>query len=199
MQIVFDINETLLDLAPLDDVLGGPDVRTRWFDLVIHTALVVTASGDYRDFAEIAGHCARAVAPGSDVSRLGATLRSLPPHPDVEPALARLREQGHRLVALGNSPRAVIEAQVAGLGFDVIHSAEEAGALKPSPKAYALLDRGDEPAVMVAAHDWDVAGAKAAGLRTAFVARDGRIPLPGQPDPDWTVTDLTELARELRS
>jgi 2-haloacid dehalogenase len=198
MLLVFDINETLLDLAPLDDVLGGTEVRTRWFDLVIHTALVVTASGRYQDFAEIAGACARTVAPEADVPALGRTLRSLPPHPDVVPALAELREQGHRLVALGNSPQAVVESQVAGLGFDAVYSAEAAGALKPSPKAYALVEHGGEPPVMVAAHDWDIAGAQAAGMRTAFVTRDGRLPLPAHVSPDWTVTDLAEWARSLR-
>lgn len=199
MLMVFDINETLLDLAPLDDVLGGAEVRTRWFDLLIHTALVVTASGRYQDFAQLAGACARTVAPEADLPRLAVALRSLPPHPDVEPALADLRDQGHRLVALGNSPQAVIEAQLGDLGFDAIYSAESAGALKPSPAAYALVEHAGEPPVMIAAHDWDIAGAQAAGMRTAFVTRDGRLPLPAHPSPDWTVTDLAEWARSLRT
>ncbi|MDQ0380608.1 HAD family hydrolase [Amycolatopsis thermophila] len=198
MLLVFDINETLLDLAPLDDVLGGTEVRTRWFDLLIHTALVVTASDRYEDFAKLAGACARTVAPGADVPQLAEALRSLPPHPDVVPALDELRDQGHRLVALGNSPQAVVEAQVADLGFDAVYSAEAAGALKPSPAAYALVEHSGEPPVMIAAHDWDIAGAQAAGMRTAFVTRDGRNPLPGHPSPDWTVTDLAEWARSLR-
>ncbi|OXM63633.1 MULTISPECIES: HAD family hydrolase [Amycolatopsis] len=199
MLLVFDINETLLDLAPLDDVLGGTEARTRWFDLLIHTALVVTASDRYQDFAQLAGACARTITPEVDVPKLAETLRSLPPHPDVVPALDELRDQGHRLVALGNSPQAVIEAQLADLGFDALYSAEAAGALKPSPAAYALVEHDGEPPVMVAAHDWDIAGAQAAGLRTAFVTRDGRRPLPAHPSPEWTVTDLAEWARSLRT
>ncbi|MEP6798266.1 MAG: HAD hydrolase-like protein, partial [Lapillicoccus sp.] len=76
-------------------------------------------------------------------------------------------------------------------------SVEMAGALKPSPRAYATaLERqgvtADE-AVMVAAHGWDVLGAACAGLRTVFVTRDGRRALPVDPRPSATVRALTEL------
>ncbi len=213
MLCVFDINETLLDLAPLDDVFveltGSPNARREWFDLVIHTALTVTASGGYRDFAEIAGACATGIASRygrqlTDEQRglVGTTLRSLPAHPDVPDALARLREAGLRLVALGNSPLATIERQLehAGLAgsFDRIFSAEQAGALKPAAAPYRQVVEAyridPAEAVMIAVHGWDIAGAAAAGLTTAFLARPGHYQLPGSPSATFVAADLGELA-----
>jgi 2-haloacid dehalogenase len=209
MLCVFDVNETLLDLAPMDTEIGGPELRREWFGLAIHTVLTVTATGGYRDFAGIAGQAAVEVSArhGRDLtsdqlSAIGERLRSLPAHPDVEAGLAKLREAGHDVVALTNSPLATAEAQLQNSGlaklFDRIFSAEQVGRLKPAPEPYRqVLDAYSvEPrnAVMVAAHDWDIAGAQAAGLRTALLARPGVRPLPGSPAPTYTVSTLTELA-----
>lgn len=210
---VFDINETMLDLAPLDAVFeeaGLPGRRTDWFDLLIRTALVTTATGQYRDFGQLGGAVIKSIAEQDGVTladdvpqRLGAALRSLPAHPEVAGALTALRDRGQRVVALGNSPAAVIDAQLDGAGlrplFDGVYSVEQAGMLKPGPAPYkhVLDSEGVDAAgaVMVAAHDWDIAGAQAVGLRTAFVARGGRRPLPGWPEPDIVAPDLLAATR----
>lgn len=209
MLCVFDVNETLLNVAGLDATIGGPELRREWFTLVIHTALTITAAGGYRDFAGIAGQAATEVAArhgreltADDLAAIGAGLRSLPAHPDVEPGLVKLREAGHDVVALTNSPLATAEAQLQNSGlaphFDRIFSAEQAGRLKPAPEAYRqVLDAFAVPAgdaVMIAAHDWDIAGAQQAGLRTALLARPGVRPLPGSPAPTYTAPTLPELA-----
>jgi 2-haloacid dehalogenase len=50
---------------------------------------------------------------------------------------------------------------------------------------------------MVACHAWDVAGAEAAGLATAFLRRPGKVPYPHLPAPVIQAADLDELAREI--
>lgn len=144
MLCVFDINETLLDLTPLDEVFGSPETRREWFALLIHTALTVTATGGYRDFAGIAGAAATTVAAShgrrlsdDERTRIGTTMRSLPAHPDVPNGLARLRDAGFSLVALGNSPLATIEAQLQHAElrhfFDHVFSAERQARSNPPP------------------------------------------------------------------
>ncbi|VVJ23991.1 2-haloalkanoic acid dehalogenase (EC [Amycolatopsis camponoti] len=206
MLCVFDVNETLLDLSAMDPLIGGPALRREWFGLAIHTVLTVTATGGYRDFAGIAGEAATEVAArhghAVDLAEIGEGLRHLPAHPDAEAGLAKLREAGHDVVALTNSPLATAEAQLQNSGlaklFDRIFSAEQAGRLKPAPEPYRqVLDAYSvegRNAVMIAAHDWDIAGAQAAGLRTALLARPGVRPLPGSPEPTYTISSLTELA-----
>lgn len=218
MIILFDINETLLDLAGLDDMFaeltGSADARREWFDLLIHSALTITATGAYRPFAEIGGACLATVAErhgrtlsDADRERLGPAMASLPAHPDVAPALDRLRSAGHQPAALGNSARPMIEQQLQSAGIadrmQDVFSADQAGMLKPAPTPYRfvleMLAVSAEGAVMVAAHDWDIAGAQAVGMRTVFLAREGRCPLPGNPAPTIVATDLEDAADQILS
>ncbi len=214
MLLVFDVNETMLDLSPLDVVFGrlagSPGARREWFELLIRSALVATAAGEYRDFGQLGVACAEAVARahGRELDEWGASelataVRELPAHPEVPVALQALRDRGHRLVALGNSPRAVIDAQLENSGLalllDAAYSAEQAQLLKPAGAPYRMVleAEGTAPgdAVMVAAHDWDVAGGQTAGMRAAFVSRPGSPPpLPPWPDPDLVAADLAEVA-----
>lgn len=62
-----------------------------------------------------------------------------------------------------------------------------------------LNDLGVKPkeGLMVAAHAWDLAGAKNVGLQTAFIARPGKALYPNVARPDYVVDNLTELAKVL--
>lgn len=211
---VFDINETMLDLSPLDGlferIAGSPGARREWFELLIRSALVTTAAGQYRDFGRLGAACAGAVArahgqelDGWATAELATAMRELPAHPEAPAALRALRDRGHRLVALGNSPQATVDAQLENSGLalllDAAYSAELAQALKPAAAPYRMVLEAEqaEPdqAVMVAAHDWDIAGAQSAGMRAVFISRPGaRPPLPPWPEPDLIAADLAEAA-----
>lgn len=211
--IVFDVNETLLDLTPLRrsvaEALGGrPELASLWFSTVLHHALVVTVADRYRNFDEIGIACLQMIAEGHGIRldqdsarRCLAPMQSLPPHPDVAPALERLRDAGHRLATLTNSSTAVLADQMehADLSkfFDVTLSVEEIGLFKPHAHVYRWAARRLGVAVseclMVAAHGWDVAGASWAGMRTAFIARPGQTVFPLGPAIDLTVPSFEAL------
>ena len=81
-------------------------------------------------------------------------------------------------------------------------SAQDAGAPKPDlrPYRYALEQTGaesGEAVCFVSTHWWDVAGAKRAGLRTAWVARRERALLGTVPPPDYTGRDLSAVAEAI--
>lgn len=216
MLCTFDVNETLLDLAALDDffaeVTGTTAARNEWFELTVHTALTVTAAGSYRKFGQIAADCVQVIAArhgrtatGAQVRQLGQRIRSLPAHPEAGDAIERLREAGHGVVTLTNSTTDVAEDQLRNAGLreliDEVYSADQVTQLKPGPEPYRLVltsarVRPDD-ATLIAAHDWDIAGAAAAGLRTAFVSRDGRVPLPGDAVPTVAGGDLAVIADRL--
>jgi 2-haloacid dehalogenase len=99
-------------------------------------------------------------------------------------------------------------AKSAGLPWDAILGAELAQAYKPSPEAYLrtaealMLEPGQ--VCLVAAHNNDLAAARACGLQTAFVPRPTEHG-PGQtidlrPEENWEIVanDLEELANQLR-
>jgi len=84
--------------------------------------------------------------------------------------------------------------------FEAILSADQVEALKPRPEPYALVARTLDAALsdvrLVAAHQWDIAGALAAGCAAAFVARPGRTLSPLE-RPDIVGADLNEVADKI--
>jgi 2-haloacid dehalogenase len=211
--IAFDVNETLLDLRALDGVfeelLGDASLRAQWFAQTLQVAFVGAITDRYVDFTTAQRAAIDMVAqrhgvtlPADAAARVAATMHTLPAHPEVADALARLRAGGHQLAALSNSPQDVEQAQLehAGLAdrFDAILSADTVRALKPRREPYELVARtfavptGDVR--LVAAHAWDVAGALAAGCRAAFVARPGMPHNPIDPEPDIVGADLGDIA-----
>ena len=208
---VFDVNETLLDLAALDPlferVFGDAAVRRLWFNQMLQSAFVATITDAYTTFGEAAGAALRMTEDRlgmqiSDEDRreiLGG-LRDLPPHPEVSESLDRLSEAGFRLATLTNSAQEVAEAQVENAGltdkFEQILSADTARRLKPAPAPYRMAARTlgvpDRGMRLIAAHAWDVAGALRAGCAAAFVARQPFDPLVEEPN--VVGADLAEVA-----
>jgi 2-haloacid dehalogenase len=130
----------------------------------------------------------------------------LDPWPDVRTGLEALRRR-YVVASLSNGHTALLVdlARHGDLRFDCVLSAELARAYKPAPEVYLTAARllSVEPGelMLVAAHPWDLAGARAAGLRTAFVDRPLEYgpgsPAREDPDADESVSDLLELAQRL--
>lgn len=216
--IAFDVNETLLDLNPLDPlferVFGNTALRAQWFAQMLQLSFVGGLTGRYVDFpsAQRAALTMLAEATGTqldpeDDARIAGQMRRLPPHPDAAPALDRLGETGLTLAALTNSPLDVARDQLthAGLAdrFDAILSADEVQALKPRAEPYQMVARTFDTEVhdvrLVAAHAWDISGALAAGCAAAFVSRPGKVLSPLGDQPDITGADLLEVAAHIVS
>ncbi len=215
--VFFDVNETLLDLKPLkasvSKALGDrSELVPLWFTTLLQYSLVTTVADRYSDFGVIGVACLRMVAKnqgidlGEDAAKKAiAPLRSLPPHPDVAPALARLRDAKYRLVTLTNSSDAAVADQLKYAKLDELFEAslsvEGVGLHKPHAHVYRWAARrmgaDVSECLLVAAHGWDVAGAAWAGMRAAFVARPGQQPFPLGPTPELTIATLTELADKL--
>ncbi len=218
--IIFDVNETLLDLeamrSSVGEALGGrDDLLPYWFSTMLYYSLVDTLNGEYRDFAEVGAGALIMVAEGEGIeltfeeakAAITGPITSLPPHKDVKPGLTALKDQGFRLVSLTNSSNAGVAKQFENAGltayFERRMSVEDVKAFKPAPVTYnwALAELGVEPeeALMVAAHAWDLAGAKAQGLQTAFIARPGAKLYPNVSRPDYIVSSVTELSDVLKA
>jgi 2-haloacid dehalogenase len=211
--IFFDVNETLLDLSPLKEsvgeALGGrPQLAPLWFTTLLQYSLVSTVAGRYSNFDEIGAACLRMVAKslglelGRDAAeRYLAPMRCLPPHPDVVPALERLRDAGFRLATLTNSSKSAVADQMQNAGlarfFESLLSVEEVGLYKPHAHVYRWAARrvgvDVSKCLFVAAHGWDVAGAAWAGMRTAFIARPGQQVFPLGPATDIAVPSFDGL------
>jgi 2-haloacid dehalogenase len=135
-----------------------------------------------------------------DVRWLVSQIESLRPFPDVVPALEKLRGATFKLAILSNGDRDMLEAAQPHIGFvfDHVISVQEAGYFKPHWKTYATAAEiiGEErtSCLFVANHAFDCVGAKAYGMRTAFIDRRRR-PFGETPhQPDLIVANFAELA-----
>lgn len=216
LTIVFDVNETLLDMSALDplfaDAFGDKSVRRIWFSQLLQSAFAGSVIGAYHPFDELARASLdmtarkRGVAlDGERKRRILAGVASLPIHGDVAAGIAMLRDAGFRLAILTNSTQNMIEAQLAHNHitelFDLVLSTDAISGYKPDPRtyAYACEQLGVEPAeaMMVAAHDWDITGALRAGMRGAFIARHGTALNPLDPTPEIVAPTIRALAEGL--
>ena len=210
--IVFDVNETLLDLEALTPLFarlfGDGGAMRAWFAQVILHAEAVTLTGAYVPFGALGAGVLRmlgtihgvAVAP-ADVEELRHRMLTMPAHPDVADGLRRLRAAGFRLATLTNSAPSpqgspIDRAGIADL-FDRAFTVDTVRRFKPAPDCYRMVAdaMGVPPAALclVAAHAWDTLGAQTVGCAGAFVARRGNAPLPveGVAQPDIVAPDLT--------
>ncbi len=218
--IVFDVNETLLDITGLEPLFqrlfGNAGVLREWFAELILYSQTITLSGLYTPFGDLAGGILRMVAENKgvavhdgDVAELTSLIGSMPAHADVKPALTSLRDAGFTLVTLTNSapspsPTPLEKAGIASF-FDDHFSVADVGMFKPHPSTYQLvadrLEVGTSDTCMVACHIWDTIGAQAVGCQGAFIARphNSVLKAPEVPKPDFFSEDLIDLANQIIS
>lgn len=216
--IVFDVNETLLDLAGLDQsfqqVFGdrAAEVKRLWFARLLHTSTVMTTIGTWQDFGLVGKVVLKDLGDRLDlpvtqdqVDTILGKMTQLQPHDDVVPGLSMLRDAGARLVALTNSGQSTAEAQIRNAGltefFASIMGVDAVLRFKPDRAVYdhAREQLEEDPAdlVMVATHDWDCAGAMKAGWHAAFVVRPGQTYNPVLQPPTYRGDDMVAVATTL--
>jgi 2-haloacid dehalogenase len=209
--VAFDVNETLLDLAPVRAALveaGQPEtLLPTVFARTLLTGFAAAAVGSWCRFRDAFD------AALAQVSDLGAAEREtvlenfgeLAPHPDVEPALRRLVEAGFRVVTLSHGAPGIAEAGLERGGIAPLVerslSSEAIRAWKPSREAYlwAAGSCGVAPdrMALVASHGWDVLGAQRAGLTGAWFPRSERTYPAVYEAPHLSAPDLASVVDAL--
>lgn len=216
--IIFDVNETLLDLESLQGPVGQQlngrkDLLGLWFSRMLHYSLVSVAINDYKDFGTVGVAALRMIGEENNIAitekaakeAIFPTLLNLKPHADVITGLNSLKDKKFKLVTFTNSTSKAVSTQLKNAKiekyFQKSFSTDEIKTYKPFLQSYEwILDEMEvkpEEALMVASHGWDIAGAQAAGLQTAFITRKGQSLYPLSPAPTYKVMDLNELAKIL--
>lgn len=215
--IVFDVNETLSDMSPMKDrfeEIGAPAYLTQvWFSSLLRDGFAVAASAGNATFAVIGASILREVLRGvplnmaleDAVRHVMGGMAQLNLHPDIARGISSLKRLGFRLVTLSNGAVQVAETLLTKaeirVHFDALLSVEDAPAWKPARAAYDYAAHfcGVQPAdmMLVAVHPWDIHGAGQAGLRTAWLNRNGAVYPSYLVAPDFTSDSLSELATQL--
>jgi 2-haloacid dehalogenase len=215
--IVFDVNETLMNLDALsptfDRIFGDPAVMRLWFANLITYSEALTLAGVYVPFTDIGGAVLRMLAATRDITiseadgaELTERFATMPPHPEVPAALRRLRNHGFRLFTLTDNTLEISGRQLERAGvidvFERRFSVDETVRRhKPAQEAYhsvgAALQADPGDICLIASHVWDTIGALAAGWQAALILREGNAPLGVGPQPDYIGKDLDAIAGQL--
>jgi 2-haloacid dehalogenase len=215
--IVFDVNETLLDLETIrptfDRIFDDPAAMRLWFANLITYSEALTLAGVYVPFTDIGGAVLRMLADtrgititAADAAELTDRFASMPPHPEVPAALRRLREHGFRLFTLTDNTLEISGRQLEQGGvidlFERRFSVDETVRRhKPAQEAYhsvaSELEANPGDICLIACHVWDTLGALAAGWQAGLILRKDNAPLDVGPQPNYIGEDLNAIADQL--
>lgn len=214
--IVFDVNETLLDLGTMEPIFqrifGDKTAMRLWFANLILYSAALTVAGCYVPFTEIGAAVMKMQADtrgitinDEDKKELTEKFSTMPPHREVPAALRKLRAAGFRLFTLTDNLLEVQTRQLKHGGivdlFERRFSADGVKHHKPSREAYAYVEKelGAKPSqfCLIACHTWDTLGAVAAGWQGALIKRVGNDLLGIGPQPQIVGNDLNDVADQL--
>ena len=214
--IVFDVNETLLDLTTMEPVFerifGDQGAMRLWFANLIMYSAALTVAGCYVPFTDIGSAVIKMLADTrgirideADKKELLDKFSTMPPYPEVPAALRKLRKAGFRLFTLTDNLLEVQTRQLQHGGiadlFERRFSADEVKHHKPSRQAYAHVEKelGVKPSqlCLIACHTWDTLGAVAAGWKGALIKRPGNELLGVGPQPRIVGANLNDVAEQL--
>jgi len=189
--IAFDVLDTLFDTAPLEQSLTSAGLpagsREIWLARTLRNGFALAASGAFKSFDEVARATLAGLfadreidEPEGQIDSILGCLRALPAHSDVSPALSRVRAAGVPAVALSSGSTDATRELLGKAGVSTmvegIVSIDDVQQWKPRPEVYwhvaRLLGLPTSKVAVVAAHGWDVHGARRAGFTTGFVERD---------------------------
>jgi 2-haloacid dehalogenase len=213
--LAFDVYGTLIDPFHMEEHLRAAfgekakEASELWRSKQIEYSFRRALMKKYRNFDVCTAQALRFVSAQFGISLSGeaqekllSKYQQLPAYPDVAGALDDLAARGFTIAACSNGT----ESAVRGLldhakvlpHFSKIVSVDKIRTFKPDPAVYehlvAELHTRKENTWLISSNPFDVIGAKACGLRTAWVQRDPkRVFDPWEFEPDAIVHGLSEL------
>ncbi|TBR37434.1 haloacid dehalogenase type II [Marinomonas agarivorans] len=137
------------------------------------------------------------------MSALLVTMARSPAYPEAKQALAKLQgQEGYSLYAFSNGEADRVSATLANADLltilkEVI-SVESVQSFKPDPRVYQHLctcvDLPAHEVMLVSSNPFDIIGASAFGIQTAWIKRSARVVFDEwETKPDYELTSLLDL------
>jgi 2-haloacid dehalogenase len=219
--LAFDVYGTLIDPFRMEEhlrpVFGerAKEATELWRSKQVEYSFRRALMRKYENFDVCTAQALRFVCGQFGISLAETTLRNLldqylqlPVYPDVPGALAELDARGFELVACSNGTESAVRGLLERAGvfsrFSKIVSVDPLRTFKPDPAVYehlvAQVHAEKERVWLISSNPFDVIGAKACGLRTAWVQRDpNKVFDPWEFEPHLVVHALGELSDKLNT
>lgn len=211
--LVFDVNETLLDMQPVATILTRiftrPDAFRLWFDQLLIYSETFALTKEPVSFSEMGKATFLMLADyyevtltKTEITEWQQAFASMPPYAEVTQALSTLKKAEFKLFTLTNNPVSVQKQQLSHCAiehyFDGFYSTQAVESVKPDPLTYhhveAALQIQPSDFMMIACHIWDTIGAAKVGWQSCFIKRPNNALLPLGPQPDLVFETLAEFA-----
>lgn len=213
--VAFDVIETIFSLESLRSKLEAAGISGQmleiWFAHILRDAFALDATGIYRPFNTVASATLGSIFAASkqaDPTALDDILQgfaTLDAHPDAAPAMRVFHDNNIRMVTLTNgnagTTQKLLERSRLHEFVERTISVDEVRHWKPRREVYLYCADvvGVEPnrLALLAAHAWDIHGARRAGLTAGYVSRQEK-PFPSiMEEPHVTGSTLIEVADRL--
>lgn len=215
--IVFDVNETILDIESLSPffakTLGEEHYLREWFSQLVLYSQCLTITNNYVPFGVLGAEILKMVAAtynktlsAHNIDVFRDLISKMPALPEVPIALNKLKELGFKLYTFSNNAEETLTAQLKSAGiahyFERNFSVDKmVKSFKPSPAVYLYVERelglSGSDLYLVACHTWDIIGAKSVGWHGAMVLRKGNAILDVGPQPDVVGENLLLVADKI--
>ena len=211
--VVFDIIGTCFSLEkPRQQLieLGAPNYALElWFAQALRDAFALSHAGGYQPLKEVLqAELPRTLksleidVSSSQASQVMNTFKELDLQPKAKEALEILSQANKKIVALTNGSKDSTHTLLKRAGvekyFSEVYSVDAIALTKPHPDVYKMIKANNPNDVwLIAAHAWDIAGAKRVGMKTAFVSQLEKDHLEVYPRPEITAENLAQAARQI--
>jgi 2-haloacid dehalogenase len=217
--LAFDVYGTLIDPLRMEEHLRAAfgekakEASELWRGKQVEYSFRRALMKKYRSFDTCTAQALRYVSAQLGISlseevqsALLSKYQQLPAYPDVAAALDELALRGFTIAACSNGTETAVGGLLDNAGvlarFSKVVSVDPIRTFKPDPAVYELLVSElrvqKEMVWLISSNPFDVIGAKACGLRTAWVQRDPkRVFDPWEFEPDLVVHGLAELPGRL--
>ena len=214
--VIFDVNQTMFSLKEIENSFKIYGLSRRfvdqWFLSVLKEGFSYTLSGKFIDFKTIGQNELQKIflqkniiCKRTSINRILNSFSHLKIHNDVKKSLKLLKKNNLKIITLTNGSKSntqiLLKNNKIEYFIDRCFSIDQFKKWKPHKNVYLstceLMNIDPKNTLMIAAHGWDINGAKLAGLKTAYITRYEKELSNFYLKPDYVGKDSFEIANKL--
>ncbi len=214
--VIFDVNQTMFSLKEIENSFKIYGLSRRfvdqWFLSVLKEGFSYTLSGKFIDFKTIGQNELQKIflqkniiCKRTSINRILNSFSHLKIHNDVKKSLKLLKKNNLKIITLTNGSKSntqiLLKNNKIENFIDRCFSIDQFKKWKPHKNVYLstceLMNIDPKNTLMIAAHGWDINGAKLAGLKTAYITRYEKKLSNFYLKPDYVGKDSFEIANKL--
>ena len=214
--VIFDVNQTMFSLKEIENSFKIYGLSRRfvdqWFLSVLKEGFSYTLSGKFIDFKTIGQNELQKIflqkniiCKRTSINRILNSFSHLKIHNDVKKSLKLLKKNNLKIITLTNGSKSntqiLLKNNKIENFIDRCFSIDQFKKWKPHKNVYLstceLMNIDPKNTLMIAAHGWDINGAKLAGLKTAYITRYEKKLSNFYLKPDYVGKDSFEIVNKL--